>query len=224
VEGRVRTALGTARVNVLVLQAPPKNLDEHCVQLAAAEHPSLDATFSRAAIAHRDHLERLRLRGLALALVVLEPASSSRRGPGPGEGGDVPSGWTSKLAVRHLHDAPIDSATIDRLTAAHGLAHARDDVFGDAALQFPDGARQMEQPTPGRDAPSVIVHPPPGRPEWPGVLTAEEAAIVRAIAGAPRVSQATAMGGMGDVLAAGRKALLGGILDVRAASRTTGQS
>jgi hypothetical protein len=204
VEGRVRAALRASRgTNVLVLQAPAKNLDEHCVQLAAAEHPTLDEAFARAAIAHRDHLESLGVRGLAFGLVVLEPASPE------GEG------WTSRVSIRHLHDAPVDAEAIDRILEAHRLANGPERTLQQAMLRFPAGVREVEQAMPGGGAPSIIIHPPPGRPEWPCVLTADEARRVRAIATARQVS-ARASAGEGDhddVLESARKALKSGILE-----------
>ncbi len=198
VEARIRAALGEACANVLLLQAPTKNLDEHCVQLAAAEHPTLDAAFTRDAIRHRDHLERLGVRGLALGLVVLEPSAST--------------GWTSRLAVRHMHDVPIDAVALERVLAAHALAHAPDDVLARAKLCFPGGGQRVVQEMPGGGS-SWIVHPPPGRPEWPAVFTAEEGAVLSAIAHADRTAGTKTSASGREVLAVARKALRCGALE-----------
>jgi SAM-dependent methyltransferase len=192
-DARVRAAVGEAPVDVLVLQSPPKNLDEYCALLAAVEHRELGDAFARAAIAHRDHLERMGLRGLALAFVVLAPGT----------------GWTSLVWIRHVNDAPVSAEAIDRLLAARRVALGPRDGLGAARLRFPAAARLVEQPMPDGTPPSLVVHLPRGRPEWPPVLEAPLAALTARIASADRVDDA------GDgALDAAREALLRGALDV----------
>src|ERR1019366_6647185 len=72
-DARARAAVAAAATDVLVLPSPAKNLDEYCAVYAAMEHRELGEAFAKAAIAHRDHLERLGLRGIALACVVVAP-------------------------------------------------------------------------------------------------------------------------------------------------------
>ncbi|HEY3819459.1 MAG TPA: methyltransferase [Polyangiaceae bacterium] len=192
-EARVRAAVGSGGVDVLVLQSPSKNLDEYCVLLAAVEHGELGSAFARAAIAHREHLEQLGMRGLALACVVLTPGS----------------GWTSMVPVRHVHDAPLTGDAIDRLISARRLAFGPPEALAKARLRVPTGARLVEQPMPGGAPLSVVVQLPAGRPEWPAVLDGALATRVARIAGAARVEEA------GDeAMAAAREALLRGALDV----------
>ncbi|HEY6461953.1 MAG TPA: methyltransferase, partial [Polyangiaceae bacterium] len=92
-DARIRTAMGASPgpTDLLVLQSPPKNLDEYCTLLAAVEHRTLGEPFARAAIAHREHLDRLGLRGLALACVVVTRAQEA-------------PGWTALVPVRHATD------------------------------------------------------------------------------------------------------------------------
>jgi len=195
---RVRGAVGPGPADVLVLESPPKNLDEYCALLAAVEHRELGDAFARAAIAHRDHLDTLGLRGLALACVVVRPGH----------------GWTSRLPVRHVSDAPITAESLDRLVAARTLAFAGDDRLATARLRLPPGARLVEQPMPGGDPPSTIVQLPPGRPEWPVVLDATAAAWIARIARAGSVREAIREGGDERAAAeAARDALLRGALE-----------
>jgi SAM-dependent methyltransferase len=193
VDARVRAAVGTGGTDVLVLQSPAKNLDEYCALHAAVEHRELGEAFARAAIAHRDHLDRLGMRGLALACVVLAPGT----------------GWTSLVPIRHVHDAPLTADAIERLLAARGLALGPREVLARARLRVPVGARLVEQPLPEGAPPSVVVQLPAGRPEWPAVLEAALAARIARITQAPCVEET----GEGAVEAA-REGLLRGALDV----------
>jgi SAM-dependent methyltransferase len=209
-DARVRAAVGRESVDVLVLQAPSKNLDEYCALHAAIENPDLGASFSEVAIAQRDHFEKLGVRGLTLAFVVLEPSNGE--------------GWTSLASVRHLSDAPITPEAIDRMMAAHRLAHARQEAIGAACLRLPEGASRTQQPVPNGGPPATVIHLPAGRPEWPIVIDADAAAIVERIAGAPTVLAAArtmphAVGAAIEVLpprveAVTRDALLRGALDI----------
>jgi SAM-dependent methyltransferase len=192
-DARVRAAVGPGSADVLVLQSPAKNLDEYCALLAAVEHPELGEAFARAAIGHRDHLERLGTRGLALACVVVAPGT----------------GWTSLVAIRHVHDAPLTAAAIDRMMAARSVALGPREALAQARLRVPAGARLVEQPMPEGAPPSVVVQMPPGRPEWPAVLDGVLAAHVARIAQVARVEEAGE-----DAVAAAREGLLRGALDV----------
>jgi methylase of polypeptide subunit release factors len=190
---RVRQAVGVGSLDLLVLQAPSKNLDEYCVQHAAVEHRELGDSFARAAIAHRDHLEHLGLRGLAFACVVVSPGS----------------GWTSLVSVRHPHDAPIGSEAIDRILSARNLALGPSEALAAARLHFPPGSRLVEQAFPDGGPPAVVVQLPAGRPEWPPVLDGVLAARLARVVEAPRVSDAIT----DSALEAAREGLLRGALE-----------
>jgi SAM-dependent methyltransferase len=193
-DARVRAAVGEGATDVLVLQSPAKNLDEYCVLHAAVEHRELGEAFARAAIAQRDHLEGLGLRGLALGCVVLAPGT----------------GWTSLVPVHHVHDAPLTSEAIERLLASRRLAFGAAGALAQARLRVPVGARLVEQPMPDGSPPSVVVMLPAGRPERPAVLDAKLGARVARIAQSACVGEA----GGADALEAAREALLRGALDV----------
>lgn len=174
---RIRFTIGAARVRLLVLQSPSKNLDDYCALHAAVEHRELGDGFARAAIAQRNHFEKLRVRGVAFAIVAVEPVAHGEP-------------WTSRVAVRHTADVPISADAIDRLLAAHDLAHRGGDALGAARLRVPAGASAVEQPVPNGGLPSVILQLPPGRPEWPAVLDGASATIVTRIAQSPTVLDA----------------------------------
>jgi hypothetical protein len=196
IDARVRAALGDA--GGIVFTSPPKNLDEYCVSLAAGEHPQLDAAFSAAACAQRDHFEALGLRGVAQALVVVDGALRE----------------TALVGVRHAHDAPVTAADVDRVVAAHALASSEADALLDACLRVPDGSRVVEQPTLDGAPPAFIVQLPATRPEWPAILTPAAASVVRAVHQAASVRQALAALAHDEALAAVRQALRAGALEL----------
>jgi SAM-dependent methyltransferase len=195
-DARVRAAVGADPTDVLVLQSPPKNLDEYCTLLAAVEHRTLGEPFARAAVAHRDHLDRLGLRGLALACVVVARASGA-------------PGWTALVPVRHATDAPLAGDAVERILAAHALANAPASTLAEARLRFPAGSRRVEQPMPGGAPPSLVVQPAPGSPQGPAVFDARVAALLA------RIAEAACVGDAGDgALDAARDALRKGALAV----------
>jgi SAM-dependent methyltransferase len=216
-DARVRAALGDQPTDVLVLQSPPKNLDEYCAFYAAVEHAELGDDFARAAFAQRDHLDELRLRGIALAIVVVEPVELA-------EAAAQPTGFTSLVGVRHLGDSPITAGAIDRLVGAHRLAHRGGEAIGGARLRLPEGATPVIQELPDGASPAVVLKLPAGRPEWPVVLDPPSAALLRRIAEAPTVLDAARLIASEDgtsverqwtrVEAVARDGLLRGALDI----------
>jgi SAM-dependent methyltransferase len=161
-DGRVRTALGSGP-DAIVLQSPPKNLDEYCVALAAGEHPELGDAFGSAACALRDHFEALGIRAVAQALVVIEPGA----------------GHTSLVAVKHAHDGPLSTEAIDRVVAAHRLSWSPDAELRRARVRLPSGTRLVRQPEMPGVPPAVIVQLAPERPEWPFALSPEAAQVLQ---------------------------------------------
>ena len=174
VHARVRSAIGDAPVNLIVMQSPSKNIDDYCALHAAVEHRELGEGFALDAISQREHFEKLQVRGLAFALVVVDSASHGEA-------------QTSHLAVRHPSDAPISAETIDRIVAARQLAHRGGDALAAARLRLPKGACMVKQQLPNGAPPAVIVQLPAGRPEWPAVFDGPSATIVARIAEAPTV-------------------------------------
>jgi SAM-dependent methyltransferase len=206
---RVRAAIGDTGADALVLQSPAKNLDEYCTSLAAAEHPRLDDSFARAACAQRDHFDRLGVRGISQALVVLEASGDGR---------------TALVPVRHGHDAPVTSEIVDRIVAAHALASGAERALLAARLRMPSETRLVEQPSAHGAGAAVIVQLPAARPEWPFALEPLAATALREIGEAPSVLEAARMaarreGGSVDaaaarIVAVARDALRRGALEV----------
>jgi SAM-dependent methyltransferase len=199
---RIRRRLGDRAVGVLVLLSPLKNVDEYCVLHAAVECAGLGPDFVRSSIRKRNHYDRLGLSGVAFGVVIVEPS---------------PAAWTSLVAVRHSSDVPVTAPEIDRLLAAHSLAHRGD--LSEARLRLPPGASLVDQPVPDSASPAVVVRLPASRPEWPPVLDAATAHLVRLIAQAPTVGravvEATRPSGRvpSYVVQAAREALLSGVLE-----------
>jgi SAM-dependent methyltransferase len=177
-DARVRGTLADARANAAVLASPSKNLDEYCTLYAAAEHATLDERFAAAAMAQREHFEALGVRGVAFALVVVEPCAARP--------------WTALVPVRHPGDAPVTAEGLDRILGAQALARAEPVALGAARLRWAPGARLVDQPAVAGAPASVIVQPPPGRPEPPAVLDAESAGVAARIHAAGSVAEAAA--------------------------------
>lgn len=200
-EARVRAAIAPDGADAVVLASPSKNLDEYCASVAAAEHPVLDDAFARAAWAQRDHFERLGVRGVAQALVVLAA-------PGGGR--------VATFAVKHGQDAPLGAEAVERFVARAALARALDSAVLGARLRVPVGTRFVEQPSVQGVPPAVIVQLPAASPEWPFALAVDAAAAVRAIDAAPTVLDAARASGTGAeaMAAVARDALRRGALHV----------
>lgn len=131
VEARVREALGSQALNVLVLRCPPGSPDEHAAAYAAATHPLLDAAFEREAEARREHLGRLGIRGLTLAFTVLERAAEA-------------PGWTYALGVGPAARIDVTSRKVGRLLAARALVGDRERLLA-ATLRVPEGTVIAEE-------------------------------------------------------------------------------
>jgi SAM-dependent methyltransferase len=174
-ESRVGAAVAGSGAEALVLQSPAKNLDEYCTSLAAAEHPRLDEAFARAVCAQRDHFERLGVRGVAQALVVLGARGSGR---------------ATAVPVRHGHDAPVTREAVDRIVAGHVLASGDERLLLEARLRLPAGTRLVDQPSAHGAGAAVLVQLAPSQPEWPFALEPWSAGVLRDIDSAPRVLEA----------------------------------
>ena len=206
VDKRMRRVIGDCPVGLLILQSPPKNLDEYCVLHAAVECVGLGPDFIRSAIRKRDHYEELGVAGVAFGIVVVQPQSAP---------------WTSLVAVRHSSDAPVSADEVDRIVAAHALSHHG--PVSDSRLRVPPGTSLVAQPLPDGDGSAVIVRFPASRPEWPPVLDASTAHLVQLIAQAPTVGHAAHPVSQTDkagatlhaerILRAARDALVLGVLE-----------
>src|SRR5208283_698868 len=88
VEQHVRTAMPAPDIKLMILQCPGSSLNDYCAIYAAADHPNLGAEYERDALARRNHLEAMGIRGLRIAINILQQAV------------DPPTGWTSAVDIQ----------------------------------------------------------------------------------------------------------------------------
>ncbi len=136
---RVRTAVGTDRLNILLLCSPPADVDDLCTQYAAAEHFELDRDFESLAIQRREHLDQLGILGARTTYNIFERPESI-------------SGWTVVRDLTPENTRYVSAARIDKLLATQNLLHKGNDNVRQATLRLPAGAvlaeeRQIAAPT-----------------------------------------------------------------------------
>jgi SAM-dependent methyltransferase len=132
-EERIRAALKSDEIKLLILQCPPSNLDDYCTTYAAAAHPTLGSSFENDAILRRDHLEDIGVRGLRLTLNVIQHCS------------EAPTGWTAAADIPAPGQIVFTSERIDKLIAARDLVTRGARALLAARLRVPDGTRLMEE-------------------------------------------------------------------------------
>jgi SAM-dependent methyltransferase len=141
---RIRRALGVRDANVLLLEMPEVNLDAHAATYAAGLHPGLGPAFEAEALVRREHFEKMRIRALVPALVVIE------RTPGGAPG------WTHAIGIEGLGRASLTSERIDRIMAARAVARDRARLLA-TKLRVPEGTVfAQEQVGPGAEVPSTL--------------------------------------------------------------------
>ena len=140
---RLRKAIDTGDVSLLLLRMPHTELDGHAVAYAAGLHPTLGRPFEQEARVRREHLEQMGIRALLPTLVVIERA-------------DPTPGWTMTVAIEPLSRVSFTSERIDRLLAAQTVAASPERLLA-ARLRMPAGSvLSQEQIGPGADAPSTL--------------------------------------------------------------------
>jgi len=140
---RLRKALGTNELNLLLLQMPPGNLDAHAAAYAAGLHPVLGPAFEEEVLVRRGHFEKLGIRALVPTLAVLEKAGGQ-------------PGWTHALGIQGVANLSFTSERLDQMMAARALVRDRERLLA-ARLRVPDGTVfGQEQVGPGADAPSTL--------------------------------------------------------------------
>jgi SAM-dependent methyltransferase len=140
---RLRKAIDTGDVSLLLLRMPHTELDEHAVAYAASLHPALGRPFEQEARVRREHLEQMGIRALLPTLVVIERA-------------DPTPGWTMTLAIEPLARVSFTSERIDRLLAAQAVAASPERLLA-AKLRMPEGSiLSQEQVGPGSETPSTL--------------------------------------------------------------------
>lgn len=203
---RIRATIGDVPLDVLVLLASPKNLDEHVTYYGSMMVPRLGPEFEEYVLVHREHLERMRIRELRLALVVLR---RTERQP-----------WTRLIAIRSMAQVDPTSAQIDRILAVQDLLEAGERALLGASLAIPPGTRFVEQ-----DEKSLRVELPDSRLVAPVVTSRAGADLLMGVDRAKSVADAVQSmlqrlpqlqaKGAAPVLAGIRGALQSGLLELR---------
>jgi SAM-dependent methyltransferase len=140
---RIRRAMDTGDVSLLLLRMPFTELDAHAASYAAGLHPTLGQPFEAEALLRREHMDRVGIRALLPTLVVIERAS-----PTPG--------WTTSVSIEPIAKISFTSERIDRLLAAQSVAASPERLLA-ANLRMPEGTvLSQEQVGPGAEAPSTL--------------------------------------------------------------------
>ncbi len=140
---KLRKAMDTGDVSLLLLRMPHTELDGHAVSYAAGLHPKLGLPFEREALIRREHFEQMGIRALLPTLAVVERA-------------DPTPGWTTTVSIEPLSKISFTSERIDRLLAAQVVADSPDRLLA-ATVRMPEGAvLSQEQVGPGASAPSTL--------------------------------------------------------------------
>jgi len=133
VEQHVRTALTASDIKLLILQCPGSSLNDYCAIYAAADHPDLGAGYERDAMLRREHLEAMGVRGLRVAINVLQ------------HGAESPTGWTAAVDIQGAGQIILSSERIDKMLAARDLAARGESALLAANLRIPDGTAFVEE-------------------------------------------------------------------------------
>jgi SAM-dependent methyltransferase len=133
VEQHLRAALPSPDIKVLILQCPSTSLNDYCAIYAAADHPNLGADFERDTLLRREHLETMGIRGLRVAINILQHSS------------EPPTGWTAAVDIQGAGQIILTSARIDKMIAARDLATRGQQAMLSATLRMPEGTTLIEE-------------------------------------------------------------------------------
>ncbi len=140
---RLRKAIDSGDVSLLLLRTPHTELDGHAVSYAAGLHPTLGRPFEQEARVRREHLEQMGIRALLPTLLVIERA-------------DPTPGWTMTVAIEALSRVSFTSERIDKLMLAQAVAASPERLLA-SRLRMPAGTvLSEEQVGPGAEVPSTL--------------------------------------------------------------------
>jgi SAM-dependent methyltransferase len=203
---RMRDALGDAPLDLLVLFSTAKNLDEYVTFYASAMHTGFGPEFDQAVLSHRKHLERMGIRELRLAIVVVRRTD---RQP-----------WTHLVDTRPMTEVEPTGAQVDRLLAAQDLLAAGTEELLMAELALPPDTRFIE-----RDEHSMRIEVPESRLMAPMTTSRAGADLLVQVDRCPNVKAAvdtlcerlrlSGDDGVNKVLNGIRGALTAGLLEIR---------
>jgi len=133
VEQHLRAAMPASDIKLLILQCPGSALNDYCAIYAAADHPNLGAEYERDALLRRGHLEAMGIRGLRVAINILQHAT------------DPPTGWTAAVDIQGAGQIILTSERIDKMIAARDLATRGESAMLAAKLRVPEGTTFVEE-------------------------------------------------------------------------------
>ncbi len=133
VEQHLRAAMPASDIKLMILQCPASSLNDYCAIYAAADHPNLGAEYERDALARRNHLESMGIRGLRIAINILQHAT------------EPPTGWTSAVNIQGAGQIILTSERVDKMIAARDLATRGERAMLEAKLRVPDGTTFLEE-------------------------------------------------------------------------------
>jgi len=131
-ERRLRAALASERLDVLVVELPRPDLDDYCARYASAQHPTYGPAFGKAAVELREHLERLGVSALQPAVTVIaRPVGRN--------------GFTARLDASASRAADVTSERIDAVLETHDLLARGEHALRDAQLRVAGTAATVER-------------------------------------------------------------------------------
>ncbi len=132
---RLRAVIG-GEMSLLVLEGEGPDADAFCISDNAYSHPDFGPEFREKAVRLREHMASLGIRGLRVALSILEPAGASHIGaPSPSFG----QGFTGSFEVSELSAGGEIAALVESQLAAHRLLHAGREAVLSAKLRLREG-------------------------------------------------------------------------------------
>lgn len=210
-EQRIRAALRSEDVNLLLLQFPPIDLDEYCSHLAGVGTVGCGDEFETRAILTRDHLDKTGISGLRQTLVIVQRSQSARC-------------WTSTIDIRAGGAPLLTSDRIDMLVASRDLLTRSDEALLGSCLVMPEGSvLGSECAVSNRDQTTLRIRFPKSSMVHDADMNPEAVLLVSLVHDAPSVGAAvdafahrTSKMGEGTtetILQAVREALLMGLLE-----------
>jgi len=141
---RVRAALASERLDVLVVELPRPNLDDYCSRYASAQHPTFGCDFAKAAVELREHLERTGVRALQPALTVIARPMGRDRG------------FTARFDASTSRAADLTSERIEAVLATHDLLMRGEHALRETRLRIAGTSATVERPLGNAAAPARL--------------------------------------------------------------------
>jgi SAM-dependent methyltransferase len=209
---RVRHALAAPDLDVLVLEAPHIDADEHAAEYAATMTAELGEAFERDATMRLEHFEREGIAAVVPTFVVVgRPACRA--------------GFTDTQRITARARGKVTAARVDRLVAARATGADPKRLLA-ATLRVPEGTTLVEEQVgPGMDKPSklharfadaLLAPPAPLTPELLAAVTMvhEEADVLTGLCRFAEATETTPEQAVAAMLPQIAQALRAGVLEV----------